>query len=147
VEAFQAQQTDYSASGSTSNFTPVNPFTPQGFALAIMTVNFRPFPWEAGGPLPAIAALEGITLMGILFVNRRSMLAGLRRWRTNGMVIMALGAFLSLSVILSVLANFGLLARQRTQVLPFLFMLPCMVKVPRRRREQDGAAREVVTVP
>ena len=37
-------------------------------------------------------------------------------------------------MILSSLANFGLLARQRTQVLPFLFMLICMVKKPPRVR-------------
>ena len=76
-------------------------------------------------------------LLVILFVNRRSILAGLRRWRQNGMVILAVGAFLSISVILSALGNFGLLARQRTQVLPFLFMLPCMVKIPGRRRPEE----------
>ncbi len=147
VEAFEAQQADFSATGATSDFTPVSPFTPQGFVLAVVTVNFRPFPWEAGGLLPAIAALEGIALLVILFVNRRSVLAGLRRWRSNGMVILAVGAFLSISVILAALGNFGLLARQRTQVLPFLFMLPCMVKIPRGRRTQRVAADGVSAAP
>jgi hypothetical protein len=102
-------------------------------------VNFRPFPWEAGGLLPAVAALEGIALAGILFLNRRAIFAGLRQWRSNGMVILAVGSFLSISVILSALSNFGLLARQRTQVLPFLFMLPCMVRVSRRQARVTAA--------
>jgi hypothetical protein len=148
VEAFEAQQTDFSASGGTSDFTPINPFTPPGFVLAIVTVNFRPFPWEAGGPLPAVAAMEGIALVVILIANRRSILAGLRTWRSNGMVILAVGSFLSISVILSVLANFGLLARQRTQVLPFLFMLPCMVTIRRRRApERNSITGAAVAAP
>ena len=141
VEAFQAQQSsDFSSTGGTSDFTPINPFSPAGLPLAIVTVNFRPFPWEAGGLLPAVAALEGIALLATLLVNWRGILAGLRRWRSNGMVILAVGSFLSISVILSALSNFGLLARERTQVLPFLFMLPCMVRVTRARPQPAAAS-------
>jgi hypothetical protein len=63
------------------------------------------------------------------------------------MVLLAVGSFLSISVILSALGNFGLLARQRTQVLPFLFMLPCMVKIPRRRRLESVPADGVSAAP
>ncbi|MDP9243292.1 MAG: hypothetical protein M3O84_08980 [Actinomycetota bacterium] len=140
VEAFEAQQTsDFNSSGGISDFTAISPFTAKGFPLAIVTVNFRPFPWEAGGLLPAVAAMEGIVLAGVLFLNRRAIFAGLRHWRSNGMVILAVGSFLSISVILSALSNFGLLARQRTQVLPFLFMLPCMVRVSRRQARVPAA--------
>jgi hypothetical protein len=48
-------------------------------------------------------------------------------------VITALLTWFSFSVILASLPNFGLLARQRTQVLPYLFMLLCMVRRPSRR--------------
>jgi hypothetical protein len=140
IAAFEAQQSkEFSERGSTSNFAAANPFTPAGLPVAIVTVNFRPFPWEAGGPLPAIAALEGLVLMALL-VRRRSLVwRGLATWRRNGAVILALLAWASFSVILSSLPNFGLLARQRTQVLPFLFMLLCMVPALSRRARRRAA--------
>lgn len=138
IEAFQAARSQEFGTGeSGSNFTPPNPFSPPGFFLAIMTVNFRPFPWEAGGPLPALTAVEGVVIGALIVLRRRQILRGLRRWRDNGMVLVAVGAWLAYSIILSSLPNFGLLARQRTQVLPFLCMLIAMVaKSPRRRAEQ-----------
>ena len=135
IAAFEAQQSsEFSDQGGTSNFTAANPFTLAGLPVALGTVNFRPFPWEAGGALPAVAALEGVFLI-LLVIRRRSQIwRGLCTWRSNGMVIVALLTWFSFSVILASLPNFGLLARQRTQVLPFLFMLLCMVRRPARRR-------------
>ena len=144
IAAFEAQQSsEFSEQGGTSNFAAANPFSPTGLPVALTTVNFRPFPWEAGGALPAVAALEGVFLI-VLVVRRRSQIwQGLATWRTNGMVITALLAWFSFSVILASLPNFGLLARQRTQVLPFLFMLLCMVRRSPRRAEFPTAAHEV----
>jgi hypothetical protein len=144
IEAFQAARAEEFGTGETgSNFVPPNPFTPPGFFLAILTVNFRPFPWEAGGLLPALTALEGVIVAGVILLRRRQILRGLRRWRGNGMVILAAGAWVAYSVILSSLPNFGLLARQRTQVLPFLFMLVAMVARPSRRRADEPVAATV----
>jgi hypothetical protein len=88
--------------------------------------------------LPAIAGLEGIFLMGLLVHRRREVFRALGSWRKNGMIVYVVGSFVGISLILSSLGNFGLLARQRTQVLPFLLMLPAIVKPvrrPRRRRQ------------
>jgi hypothetical protein len=66
------------------------------------------------------------------------------------MVLFSVAAFLAFSVILSSLSNFGLLARQRTQVLPFLFVLICMVAKPRRARParmEWGTAAEAPDEP
>jgi len=133
IDAFQENRLIQFHTGlSGSNFTPPNALSPLGFPVAVITTTFRPFPWEAGGLFPTLTSLEGV-LVGVLIVSRRrEILRGLRQWRSNGMVLFAVAAFLGLSVILSSLANFGLLARERTQVLPFLFMLICMVKKPRR---------------
>jgi hypothetical protein len=140
IAAFETQQSqEFSTNGGGSNFTAANPFTLQGLPVAIVTVNFRPLPWEAGGALPAIAALEGVLLIAIVIRRRSLIWQGLKAWRTNGMVITALLAWFSFSIILASLPNFGLLARQRTQVLPYLFMLICMVRRPERR---DAPRRE-----
>ena len=135
IEAFQAARAQEFGTGETgSNFVPPNPFTPPGFLQSVATVNFRPFPWEAGGLLPALTALEGVLLAALIVLRRRQIFRGLRRWRENGMVIFTLAAWVAYSVILASLPNFGLLARQRTQVLPFLFMLIAMEAKPSRRR-------------
>src|SRR5262249_12341079 len=98
--------------------------------------------------------LEGVLLGLLIWFRRREIFRGIRQWRTNGMVLFAVAGFLGLSVILSSLANFGLLARQRTQVLPFLFMLICMVRKPPKVRpgrletRTDGEAEaETGTAP
>jgi hypothetical protein len=59
------------------------------------------------------------------------------------MVITALFTWFSFSVILASLPNFGLLARQRTQVLPFLCMLLCMVRRSPRRGQAPAPAGHV----
>jgi hypothetical protein len=139
IEAFEAQRSiDFQGQGEDSNFDPPSPFSPAGSALGIVTVNFRPFPWEAGGPLPALTAMEGVVLLAVLVWRRREILRGLARWRTSGMVLLAVGAWLGLSIILASITNFGLLARQRTQVLPFLFMLPAMVRSVGRSRSSGS---------
>jgi hypothetical protein len=147
IDAFQENRIVQFNTGLTgSNFTPPNALSPAGFPLAIVTTNFRPFPWEAGGLFPTLTSLEGVLLGALLLSRRRQIWRGLKTWRSNGMVLFAGAAFLAFSVILCSLANFGLLARQRTQVLPFLFMLMCMVAKPRRarsRRPQTSAAAEV----
>ena len=146
IAAFEAQQSsEFSDQGGTSNFTAANPFTPTGLPVALLTVNFRPFPWEAGGVLPAVAALEGVLLILIVVRRRSQIWQGLRTWRANGMVITALLTWFSFSVILASLPNFGLLARQRTQVLPFLFMLLCMVqRAPGRAADPERSGDAAV---
>jgi hypothetical protein len=135
VEAFQAaRSTEFHTGLTGSNFAPPNPLSPIGFPAAVITTNFRPFPWEAGGLFPTLTSLEGVLLGLLIVLRRRQIVRGLARWRSNGMVLLTAAAFLAFSVILSSLSNFGLLARQRTQVLPFLFMLICMVAKPRRGR-------------
>ncbi|MFL5799994.1 MAG: glycosyltransferase family 39 protein [Actinomycetota bacterium] len=133
IEAFQANRsTEFNTGESGSNFTPPNALSPTGLPAAVVTANFRPFAWEAGGLFPKLTSLEGVFLALLILARWRQIWRGIRRWRDNAMVLFAGAAFLAFSVILSSLSNFGLLARQRTQVLPFMFMLICMVAKPRR---------------
>jgi hypothetical protein len=135
IEAFQASRaTEFHTGETGSNFAPPNALSPGGLPVAIVTANFRPYPWEAGGLFPKLTSLEGVFLALLILARWPQIWRGIRRWRSNAMVLFASAAFLAFSVILSSLSNFGLLARQRTQVLPFLFMLICMVARPRRVR-------------
>ena len=137
TEAYEATRTTEfdSGGGGGSNFVTPSAVTPPGFAYSVVTANIRPFPWEAGGGLAAAAALEGVLLAAIILWRRGAIWRGLKSWRTNGMVLVVWAAFLANSLILSTLGNFGLLARQRTQVLPFLFMLIALAPMRGKRHQ------------
>jgi hypothetical protein len=124
-EAYVGQlETDFTTdTGDGSNYEGVSLFTPAGIPAALVSSNFRPFPWEAGGVFPALAALESVVLVGIIVVRRRAIGRALFRWKENPMTVFAVSAWVGMSLILSSLTNFGLLARQRTQALPFLLLL------------------------
>lgn len=141
LEAYETQQSLDFSGGSGSNFLAPNVFSLTGFPIALITSNFRPLPNEAGGALPAVASLEGVFLMLLLLYRRREVFRALRVWRTNGMIVFVVAAWIGVSMILSSLGNFGLLARQRTQVLPYLLMLPAMIK-PIRRHSRSRALVE-----
>lgn len=134
VEAYEVQRTaDFAGGvGDDSNFSAPSVLSPIGLPSALITSNFRPFPWETSGILQRVAALEGMLLILLFFSRIRELIRGLKTWRNNGMVIYVSGAFVGVSLILSSLPNFGLLARQRTQVLPFLLMLPAMARPSKR---------------
>ena len=111
------------------------PTTPGGVGQAVLTVLFRPFPWELATPLAAVAGLESLVLLGIVLVRLKPGWRAIRtRWR-GGLVICALIVAVSLVVPLTAAANFGLLVRQRAQLLPFLFMVLTAVPGPRWWRE------------
>jgi hypothetical protein len=147
IEAYEVQRTaEFSVQGGGSNFEAPSITSPIGVPAAIVTSNFRPFPWETSGILQRVAALEGVLIVGLLVSRFREVLRAVAAWRTNGMVMLILGSFFGISLILSALPNFGLLARQRTQVLPFLLMIPAMVRRPpgRFRRGRRSAPQASV---
>ncbi len=141
AETISEQQTrlaDQSRTGS--NFLAPNPLTVSGFPVAVATSIFRPLPFEAKGLLPVAQSMEGVALLALFTWKFRESWRGVRSWRQNAMVILVVVAVLILSLELAALANFGLLARQRTQLLPFLLMLPCMVKLRSRRASKPAEA-------
>ena len=117
-----------------------------GFGQAVLTVLFRPLPWEMADPLAALAGLESVIIIYLVVTRLGTGARALfTRWR-GGMVLAALIVALSLIVPLTAVSNFGLLVRQRAQMLPFLFMVfTALSKAPRtavrRRLAQPVAAR------
>ncbi len=119
-----------SAEGRTSeagsSFTPVTMSNPANAPLAIATVLFRPFPFEASSPVSAASAFEGVFLM-VLTWQARKRLRGLGRcMRRQPYVAYCIGITLTFIFAFSAFSNFGILARQRCQVLPFFLALLCI---------------------
>lgn len=117
--------------GSTFESRPVR--SPADLAHAIVTVPFRPFPTEAHNRQAQLASLEGVFLL-LLFAFSLPRLATLRTALLRRPFI-ALAAAYSLGFVIafSNVANFGLLVRQRAQLVPFLLVLLCLPLSNRRQ--------------
>jgi hypothetical protein len=130
-------QTLANAEGRTSeagsSFTPIKVGANPAMLLpAAATVLFRPFPFEAGNVVSAVSAFEGVFLMVLCFRARRRLLAIPRYMRRSPFVAYSVGILFTFVYAFSAFSNFGILARQRCQVLPFFLVLLC---IPEWRRE------------
>jgi hypothetical protein len=124
-----------------SSFSPVSMSNPANAPLAFATVLFRPFPFEVGNGVAAVSALEGVFLI-VLTIRARSRLRSLfRSMRREPYTAYSVGILLTFVYAFSAFSNFGILARQRCQVLPFYLVLLCL---PVWRREGVITAEEAI---
>ena len=124
--------------GGGSAFEPLNVVdNPLTFPLAVVTVLFRPFPFEAHNAQALASSLEGALLLGLFVLAAPRVLAGLRQSWRSPFVMMCLTYSLLFIVAFSAIGNFGILARQRSLVYPFLIVL---LTLPMGRR---SAIREL----
>jgi hypothetical protein len=129
-----------------SEFVPATLTSPTGVVAVVGTVLFRPFLFEVGSADAAAeavaAALEGTVLLIVCVVRFRSILAALRSIRRTPYVAVALVYIAGSIVGLSTVANFGIIARQRTLLYPMLFVLTCF-SVKRRARTDEEVRVDV----
>jgi hypothetical protein len=131
-EIFERTDKNTSRGGGEFESRPVR--SPGDFVHALITVPFRPFVVEAHNQQAQLISLESLLLMGLVIV------AFPRFARWTGQVMrspyLAFVSIYSVGFIIafSNVANFGILTRQRSQLLPFLLVL----LVLRSRRTADG---------
>jgi hypothetical protein len=112
-----------------SSFEPTPTLTqPQNFPFALVTVLFRPFPWEATSPQELFTSVEAFAYGVALVMSLKKIWRSFRR--DYPFLIFAVVTVILFIVVFSNFANFGILARQRTQVLPFLFIVLCVPPRP-----------------
>lgn len=130
------------AVGGDSEFAAQLIQSPADVPRALVTVLFRPFPWEAGN-LPALAtSAESVLLFLLMLASLSRVRAALtfRPWRPY--VVMSL-AYIAMHVYaLSSIGNFGLLARQRVLIFPLLLVLLCSPTMRDLRRRRAAVTRE-----
>jgi hypothetical protein len=118
---------------SGSTFTAVSSSGPAGFALSGITVLFRPFPFEVRNAQAVVTGFEGVVLMGFCVVSaRRFVRLPVEIVRKPYMAFAIVYTFAFIFAFSSIV-NFGILARQRSQLLPVLFVLLCL---PRERQSE-----------
>jgi len=115
-----------------STFTPSSPNNPVGFVLSGVTVLFRPFPGEVRNAQGVLSSLEGLSLLVLCGVAGRRLARVPREIFRRPYVAFVVVYTFAFIYAFSSIANFGILARERCQLLPALFVVLC---IPRRRSE------------
>ncbi len=137
----ELEQTSISTSQGGSAFNTGNTsLSPLRLPQGMVTVLLRPFPWEAPGFLQKVASLEGIALVGFAFLRRKSIAASLRHIRIVPFLFYCWVLTILYSLTFQAFGNFGLLDRQRSLVLPALYVLLCLDW--HKVREFDDEQRE-----
>ena len=130
------ESTSDRSAGGGSAYEPLNVVdNPLTFPLAVVTVLFRPFPFEAHNAQALAASLEGALLLGFFVMAAPRVVAGLRRSWRSPFIAMCLTYSLLFIVAFSALGNFGIIARQRSLVYPFVIVL---LTLPMGRRAAVG---------
>jgi len=106
-----------------AQFVAVRVNSPTDFPLAVLTVLFRPFPWEASGPVAFLSALEGIGLMLLVLRALPGALLHFGATLERGQLLLAVTFSSVFIYVFSAIGNFGILSRQRAQVVPFVLLL------------------------
>ncbi len=88
--------------------------------VAVVSVLFRPFLFEAGNPQMLVAGVEGTVLLVIAARSWRSLRHVPGRLRREPYLLMCLVYALIFIYAFSNFSNFGILVRERVQVLPFV---------------------------
>ena len=119
---------------------------PLAVPQSAVQVLVRPFPWEAHNGQALVASLEGLLLLVVAWRARHS-LRGLLRRLKRSYVLFSLVYTVEFIYAFSTFGNFGILARERVQVLPMVLALLCLG----RRDQPDSplptgpSARTLVT--
>ncbi|HZA84419.1 MAG TPA: hypothetical protein VFC13_23570, partial [Actinomycetes bacterium] len=101
----------------------------------------RPFPWETDTSFQLLASLEGALLTGFIVSRLGSVRASLTRARSTPYLLYCWALTALYAITFSSFANFGLLVRQRSLVLPALFVLLCVRAMPRAAPAGDNTRR------
>lgn len=137
VEQKLDQQSQLNTEGGSSFDSGGDYLSPKNLPRGIVTVLIRPFPWEAGSAFGLLASLESVAVAGLIIIRLPALKNALVRARAAPFLLYCWVLTLLYAATFSSFSNFGLLVRQRSLVLPALFVLVC-VKV----RIDDGAAVE-----
>ena len=125
--------------GSSFEAHPVN--SPIDLPMAAVSVLIRPFLFEARNVQSGIAALEGTVLLVLLARALPQTRAVLRELRTQPYLIMCAVYTLLFVYAFSSFSNFGILTRERVQVLPFVVAFLAVAAGVRARPRPVGTHR------
>jgi hypothetical protein len=132
------QTTAQTAQGGSQFSHGNNSLNPIYYPSDFATVFVRPFPFEAHG-LQLFASLEGVVLAGLIVARRRSFRVSLARSREIPFLMFCWVLVILYAIAFASFANFGILVRERSLVLPALLALLAVDPALDRVRRQDDS--------
>lgn len=118
-----------------SSFTPPSLGNPITWPYAAVRTLTRPLPIEARGIAQLFTAAEVTALLALYALSWRRVMSAGRLVISNPYVAYAVSAFMLSGLAYSSFANLGVLARQKSLVMPMLLLIPCLPIVARRSRD------------
>jgi hypothetical protein len=94
--------------------------SPLDIPAATLRVLFRPLPLEAHNAPALASAIESAVILGLIVARLPWIVKNMLTIREQPYVLMCLVMVLGFVIMFSTFLNLGLLARQRSQILPFL---------------------------
>jgi Uncharacterised nucleotidyltransferase len=131
IERELDEQTARSTTGGSEFDNDGNSLNPLHLPVGAATVLLRPFPWETERPLQLLSSLESVLLAGLIIGRLQSLRTALSRARSTPFLMYCWILTVLYAATFSSFANFGLLVRQRSLVLPALFVLLAVRAIPR----------------
>jgi len=121
VERVEEQAGYSDTGGSAVGAIGVSPAQiPNAFVRAL----FRPFVWEAGSAFMMLSALEVVVMVAAIIWRRKQFWASLRSWRSHRLMAFSVAFVVLYALMLGFsMSNLAIIARQRTLLLPMLFLL------------------------
>lgn len=111
------------------------------YPKAAVTVLFRPFVWEATNVPSVVSAIEGTLLAGLIITAAPGLRRQFRLVVQRGQLLFALGFTAVFVFLFSAIGNFGILSRQRAQVVPFVLLLIAVGIGAEKHRERKEERR------
>lgn len=137
VQMLLADQQSLNFQGG-SKFEPPSLTDPRSIPDIIAVGLFRPFPWEANNFQAQIQSLEGLLMLALVVWRAPQLLQAIRNIRRYPYLLFILFYVVMMFIMLATIANFGLLVRQRTMLLPLFFMLLAFQPGPRESRSASA---------
>jgi hypothetical protein len=116
--------------------------SPADVPEALLRVLFRPLPWEATNAQALVASLEGGLLLAVSALRLPAIVMNLRYLRRRSYAVYSLVYTAGFIYAFSAMVNLGILARQRSQVMPFLLAFLADMGIRDRVRKNKLARLE-----
>lgn len=138
LEAELNQQTERTSQGGSSFAHGENSLNPVHLPWGLVTVLFRPFPWETLSGFQLLAALESMAVIALILHRFGSLRTAFQQARRHPFLLYCMVALILYGMTFSSFANFGLLNRQRSLVLPALYALIAVMPAAAPGRDDDA---------
>jgi hypothetical protein len=111
-----------------------NSLSPTDLPEGLVTVLLRPLPFEAHSPFELLASIESVAVLVLIIKRFPSVRTSFRQARGSPFLLYCIVMLLLYAMTFSSFQNFGLLVRQRSLVMPALFVLVAINPIQPRRR-------------